>query len=378
MPHVMNRNDVVELFARQHWVASGRQLRGIRVSASALDRSLQRGAIVRVHRGVFRLAGAALDFEGTALALQLLAGPGAFLSGPTAGCLHGLRGMPTEPIEVAIPEVRRAALPTPHRLVRTSWIDEDRDVQVRDDGICVATPLRMLFGLARRFNQHRFERAAEDVWHQGLVAPDDAAAYLAAIRKSGKAGVIRMEQWLEKASFRARPAQSGLELDFIAMIEQIGLPTPVRQLPLTLPSGETIHLDLAWPDVRLAVEPGHSWWHGGDLRQRADQARDRACALVGWHVHRYDEDATRDRAATGRELLALYRQRAADLGVGGSPESRAPGAGRPRLLSETRGVSGVRTWRWRGAAARCGAPWPGSRGRRPRGWRGTREPTARR
>jgi hypothetical protein len=66
--------------------------------------------------------------------------------------------------------------------------------------------------------------------------------------------------------------------------------------------------------VRLAIEPGHSWWHGGDLRQRADQARDRACALLGWHVHRYDESAAADLVGTGRELLALYRRRWADVG----------------------------------------------------------------
>ena len=210
--------------------------------------------------------------------------------------------------------MRRATLPAPHRLVLTSWVDEERDVDSRPDGLRVATPLRTLFGLARRFNQHRFERAAEDVWHKGLVTPDQAGEYLSAIRKSGKTGVIRMEHWLEKTSFRQRPAQSGLELDFVALAEQVGLPAPIRQLPLTLASGETIHLDLAWPDVRLAIEPGHSWWHGGDLRQRADQARDRACALVGWHVHRFDEAATQDRAATAREIAALYRQRAADLG----------------------------------------------------------------
>ena len=172
----------------------------------------------------------------------------------------------------------------------------------------------MLFGLAEQFNQYRFERAAEDAWHKGLITPDDAGEYLSAIRQSGKKGVIRMERWLEKTTFRRKPSHSGLELDFVEMIEKVGLPTPVRQHPLTLPSGELIHLDLAWPDVRLAIEPGHSWWHGGDLRQRQDQARDRACGLLGWHVHRYDEDSTRDPAATARELLALYRRRVAELG----------------------------------------------------------------
>jgi hypothetical protein len=93
--------------------------------------------------------------------------------------------MATHPMEVTIPEARRAALPPPHRVVLTSWIDERRDVEQRPNGLRVATPLRMLFGLARHFGQHRFERAAEDVWHKRLVTPEQADEYLAAIRKSG-------------------------------------------------------------------------------------------------------------------------------------------------------------------------------------------------
>ena len=315
---MIDRPDVLALFARQHWVAGLRQLDALGISRSAVDRAAQRGALVRVHRNVVRVGAVELDLPGRALAVQLALGPIAFVSGTTAGVLHGLRGMPRDIVEVTVDEQHRSVLPGAHRIVVTSWIEEARDVQQRPDGIRVASPLRMLFGLARRFNQHRFERAAEDVWHKGLVTPDEAGAYLTAIRQSGKHGVKRMEHWLERTSFMRAPAESGLELDFVAMIEQVGLPTPVRQLPLTLPSGELIRLDLAWPDIRLAVEPGHSWWHGGDLRQRADQARDRACAVLGWHVHRYDETATTDRAAAARELLALYRRRVADLGGGDS------------------------------------------------------------
>jgi hypothetical protein len=317
----MNRPDVLQLMTRQHGVASLRQFHALGIAPDVVTHACRRGSLQRVHRGVYAIAGTALSFEGRALALQLLAGTGAFLSGPTAAVLHGLRGMPTTPIEVTIAEARRATLPAPHRVVLTSWVDEPRDVELRADGIRLATPLRTLFGLARRFNQHRFERAAEDAWHRGLVTPDDAADYLAVVRRSGKEGVIRMEQWLEKATFRARPSQSRLESRFVQLIDQVGLPTPIRQLPLTLPSGETIHLDIAWPDVRLAVEPGHSWWHGGDLRQRADQNRDRACALIGWLVVRYDEAAASDPAATARELGALYRRRAEDLRPPGSADS---------------------------------------------------------
>ena len=93
-----------------------------------------------------------------------------------------------------------------------------------------------------------------------------------------------MNEWLERCSERSRPAQSGFELDLIDAFERVGLPTPKRQHPIVLATGETIHLDIAWPAIRLAVEPGHSWWHGGELRQLRDEARDRACGVVGWHV----------------------------------------------------------------------------------------------
>jgi hypothetical protein len=316
----MNRPEILALFARQHWVASWRQLADLGVGRSALSRARQQGLVTSPIRGVVAVAGVELSFAGRALCAQLAAGNAAFVSGPTAGVLHGLRDMPRRRIEVTVEESRRVTLPSGHRLVRTSWLDEARDVVRRADGIRLASPLRTLFGLAEQFNQHRFERAAEDLWHKGLVTPDQADEYLAAIRRSGRTGVIRMETWLERLTFRpAVPAQSGLEQDFLAMIAHVGLPTPVRQHPLLRATGELIHLDLAWLDVRMAVEPGHSWWHGGDLGQRRDQARDRACGVVGWHVSRYDETAPQDWMGTARELFALYRRRKADLG--GSAES---------------------------------------------------------
>ena len=195
------------------------------------------------------------------------------------------------------------------RLVRTRWIDDALDVIQRPDGIRLARPLRTLFRLAAVSSQHRFERAAEDVWHLGLATPAEVGEYLTAIRRQGLTGVTKFATWLEQTMPRSAASQSGLELDFVALIRRLGLPDPERQYPLTLPSGEVVHLDLAWPDIRLAVEPGHSWWHGGELRARADEARDRACHAVGWQVERYSQDDQHD-PATGPELVAMYRRRA--------------------------------------------------------------------
>ena len=291
----MNRPEVLAFLAAHHWVASVEQLRELRVTPSALKHARRTGALRSPVQGVVTVAGVELTLEGRALLAQLAAGHEAFVSGPTAGALYGLRAMQTTIVEITIMEWHSARLPERCRLVRTSWIDEQRDVVVREDGIRLASPLRMLFGLAGQFNRHRFERAAEDVWHRGLAGPADADAYLQAVRRSGRGGVKRMEAWLEQTALRPRPAQSGLELDLVDLAAAAGLPTPQRQFPLVVASGETVHLDIAWPAVRLALEPGHSWWHGGDLGQRRDQARDRACGAVGWLVLRFDEP----RRATG-------------------------------------------------------------------------------
>ena len=201
------------------------------------------------------------------MALQLSVGGDVFISGFSAGVVHGLRQMPKRIVECTIGEDRRATMPAWGRVHLTSWVDSHRDVMVRPDGLRVATPLRALFRLAAVFNDHRFQRAAEDAWHRQLVTPEAAADYLAAVRRSGRTGVTRFEHWLERMSFQSKPSQSGLEQDVVDAIVRAGLPEPVRQLPLILPSTELIHVDMAWPDVRLGVEPGDSWWHGGDLRR---------------------------------------------------------------------------------------------------------------
>jgi hypothetical protein len=303
------RPPVLRFLAAHHWVASNEQLAALGVTPTILRRARRQGTVESPALGVVVLAGAELSLEGRALLGQLAAGREAFVSGPTAGALHGLRSMPTARIEITIKQYRKVLAPDGYRMFRSSSFDVDRDVVTRDDGLRLATPLRTLFGLAAQFNQARFEQAAEDAWHRGLVDPQQAWAYLQHVRRSGRTGVRRMEHWLERTDVAGRPAQSGLEQLLIDIVERAGLPGPTRQYPLVLPSGETIHLDLAWPAVRLAIEPGHSWWHGGDLGQRRDQARDRACSAVGWLVVRFDEDVRRHPVRAVAELGAIHRSR---------------------------------------------------------------------
>jgi hypothetical protein len=306
---------VLELFARQYGAASRGQLLGLGVSRRSLTRLARRGTIAPVLADVFVLAGTTLSFEGRCMAAQLYFGDGSYLSGPTAAALLGARSMPRSRVAITLgPTTHVGDVPDWVRVRRSAW-RVDGDVFTRADGLRLSSPTRTLFDVASEFNDHRFARFAEDLWHLGLATPDDASDYLQLVRRSGRGGVRRLETWLDSVRGRRRPAQSGLELDLIDALREVGLPEPTRQHPVRLLSGEVVHIDVAWPDVRFGVEPGHSWWHGGDLKQRADMDRDRACGEVGWDIKRFDEAMRADPMAAARQVKNLYRQRRALIGA---------------------------------------------------------------
>src|SRR5215207_6013398 len=129
----MNHPEIVRFLADHHWVASVEQLRERGLGKAALRYARQTGLLVTPARGVVALHGVELTFEGRAAVAALAAGGEAFISGPSAGVLYGLRAMPRSRIEVSIRQTRRVDLPSWCRVFRTSWIDELRDVVVRPD-----------------------------------------------------------------------------------------------------------------------------------------------------------------------------------------------------------------------------------------------------
>jgi very-short-patch-repair endonuclease len=309
-----------ETAARQFGTITRRQLRDHGTSSSSITRATARGHLVALLPGVFRFASSPESFLMRAMAVQHATAPSGYLNGWTAARLVGLRKMPDSPIHVTVPTGINRSLAPWVDCHRSRWYTDD-DRIVRSDGLIVATPMRMLFALAAAFNQYRFERAAEDAWHLGLITPAQAADYLEAHRCRGKDGVATMERWLERALERTRPTQSDLERILIEALERRALPQPQRQYPIELASGATIHVDIAWPDVRLAVEPGGVWWHGGDHGQRKDQDRDRACSEVGWLTVRFDDAMRDDPERAADQVERIYRRRARDLRIVRTPSS---------------------------------------------------------
>lgn len=298
---------LLHLLGRQHGVASDVQLLE-HLTRRQIRRAQSVGVLSTELPGVRRLAGARPDVASRVMALSLFAGSDGFVSGMTAARQLDVTCVPPQYFEVTTVERKTPSLPTWVTCTRSRWrVDNDR-VEL-SDGRIVSSPLRTLFRCGATCSDVRFEKIAEQLWHLRLITPAEASEYLQVIRRQGRTGVARFERWLERAIERPRPSQSSLEVDLASAVVALGLPEPLRQFPLALPMDETIHLDLAWPNALLGLEPGSTFWHGGDAKTRADHSRDRACDEVGWRILRFDEVELRNLDACARQVRRIYRER---------------------------------------------------------------------
>ncbi|SCG56905.1 endonuclease domain-containing protein [Micromonospora halophytica] len=78
-------------------------------------------------------------------------------------------------------------------------------------------------------------------------------------------------------------AQSPPESHLRVRLVLAGLPRPVAQHPVRLPSGLVLHPDLAWPQFRVAVEYDGRWHADPDQLHR-DRRRLNQLVLAGWTV----------------------------------------------------------------------------------------------
>ena len=122
---------------------------------------------------------------------------GRALSGPTAARLYGVRGMPREHIWFRTAARSRARLPRWVTRAESAWLFASDDAVREHDGWRLLAPAPMLLTLAEIFNDHRFERAAEDAWHLAIVTPHEAAGFLDRHRSRGRRGFARFARWID-------------------------------------------------------------------------------------------------------------------------------------------------------------------------------------
>lgn len=288
--------------ARRHGIVSSDEIVADGHSRHTVRYLVRSGAIVTQHRGVYRLATAQDTFEARCAA-ACLADPTAIITGVSAARLWDFRHVwrPEQPHVL----IAHARTPLTHGVVlRRSNCIADDDVVRRADGIGVSSPPRAWFDCARDVDDDRFERLTEWVLdHHAILPTLWATAHR--LCAHGRPGSARVRRVMERRTDWQKPADSGLELRVLTALERRGI-TLVRQFPLRLDDGSTIHLDGAEPAIRWGVEIDHVTWHGGRLDAQRDKARDRRARLVGWQVDRVtDQDVIDDFRGAIDELCRL-------------------------------------------------------------------------
>jgi hypothetical protein len=273
----MNPQDrtVEELIGRmatkQHGVVTWAQLLEAGISKEEIKGRVRSRALLRVHRGVYRVGHRAPSVEARYLAAVFACGEGARLTGLPAGHLWGLLRGAAPPAEVTAPTERRV------KGVKTRRARRDRadDDLTTCRGIPVTTIPRTLVDLASVLSLEALARACHEAGVKYRTTPRQVEEMLA--RRPNTPGATKLRRVLHGDT---RVTLSALERRFLQLLREAGLPLPETNKP-----AGSHRVDCRWPDHGLTVEldsyryhnSRHSWELDHRRAREARRRRDEFC-----------------------------------------------------------------------------------------------------
>lgn len=289
------RPGVVELATRQQGIVARRQLIALGWTVHQINEALDRGDLIRIHRGVYAVGHTALSFDAKLVAAAFAGGDGAAISHSTAAALWGLspqRGR----IEISVPRSRRwnpstLVVHRPHRLI---------DDITSHRGIAVTTVARTLMDCSPHCSIQELRRMLNEAEYQRLV---DRSLVTDRLNQTPAArGARRLKRVL---ATNAPPSRSELERRFHQLIAGKAFPAPRRNSIVEI-RRERFEVDAWWPEHRLVVELDGAKGHDTDNRFELDRRRDELFMAEGIRVVRVTwKRVTAERADLLKSLNSL-------------------------------------------------------------------------
>ncbi len=292
--------------SRQRALLSADDIAASGLSYGQLRYRLARQQYRRLRRKVVAVAGAPPSWEQAVQAVSLSAGRGVFAAGYTAARLLGGQMPEAEEIEVLGPRERRVRLPGV-RSHRTSHLF-DEDVTTRH-GIPCTSAARTLVDLSSRLDDRALGKLADDFQRRGvlkLTALDRCAGRLP---PAPGRSLPRVHRVLAARWPGYKPGESDLETRVLRLLVGAGLPVPRQQHRIKLDRRRR-YFDLAWPDIKLAVEVDGQAVHGTASQRHEDRLKGNEATQLGWWLVRVD-DAMTD-AQILAQVLPVYQRLTAD------------------------------------------------------------------
>lgn len=292
---------VAAIAARRHGVVTRADALAAGLSLRQIRWRVDHGRWGELQPGVYRIAGSTPTWDQTLCAAWLAAGEGAAVSHAAAAALWNIPHVASA-VEISVPArrtpvVRRAAV---HRVASLDM----PDLTTRA-GMTVTTPTRTVLDLSGRLPSRLLELVVDHCLVHGLTTVEHLAERLLALGRRGRHGVARVDAVLADRATDAHAHQSVLERDLEALLADLPGPRPVRQYPLTLASGVTIHVDLAWPTQQVGIEAQGYRFHADRRAWALDQSRWAEAGAVGWRLLPVTWHDVRQRPRWVLETVAL-------------------------------------------------------------------------
>lgn len=259
---------------------------------------------IRLHDGVYAIAGSTATWRQRLTAGCFAAGPLALASHRSAAAVLDLPGGRTDMIEITCPRAMRGK---EHGIV-VHEIKEIDPLDVREhDGVPITSPELTLLQLGAIFGPGLVESAYDVARRRKLVTERSVRELLARLGARGRNGVGVLRAVVDERARLGGVPESVMESRVLRILRSAGLPDPVPQYEITHEGRFVARVDFAYPDDRIAVEYDSTSFHLDDQARVRDTRRRRALERSRWRVVEVTHDDVKsgcvDVVRTIRSLL---------------------------------------------------------------------------
>jgi len=283
--------DIASRAGRQHGLITRQQLYELELGDASVRYRVRAGQLQRVRHDVFAIPGAPQTREQSYLAAVLAFGPGAVLSHESAAVLWEVPNIAHERLELTSARAHRVRLRgvTAHRSV--AFLSEEHTVRHE---IPVTTVARTLVDLSARLSVLQLGIATDDALRRNVLTLNALRRCVGGLGPARGRRTSRVHEVLAARPPGYEPGDSDLEMRVLRAVVAAGLPEPVQQHWVRLPT-RLCRIDLAYPEpIRLAIEVDGFGPHNTRHAFDHDRARANDLVLAGWTVLRFTSATSDD------------------------------------------------------------------------------------
>lgn len=275
------------LAGRQRSLFNLTQGRRAGLNRRAIHHRVQTGRLERFLPGVLAVPGVPDSWERDTSGLVLMYGDGSAASHRAAARLLGFEDFEGAPVEISTVNSKRLAIALRSgRRAIVHRVDGHLLGEIGTaEGLQVTSPRRTILDLCA-IKDPRVEGVLDAAVRRRLTSVGQLCLYLEQEWMRGRRGVRILRNLLVPRLEGWAPTDSEMEILARRGLEKAGLPAPVHQHPITLPTGR-IEIDLAYPRSKLAIELDGYAWHMDRRAFERDRERDNELRAMGWTVLRF-------------------------------------------------------------------------------------------